>query len=153
VKPSAADCLDERLCLDPCLAKDAAEGASLDLTMERHNAAGGTATQHHVNARCRTTTKPRRSSARMASVPEMRGSSGNVSDVERGDHWPRTERQRKLFEVERSGPSQVAERLLLGLTLRGRTRLGVQRTETSLGRGPQDCCQFDGVTGGGHVHI
>ena len=45
---SAAERFDERFCLDPCLAKYPTQRPSLDLTMERHNAASGTATQHHM---------------------------------------------------------------------------------------------------------
>ena len=71
----------------------------------------------------------------MASVPETRGSSGNVGDVERGDHWPLTERQWKFLEVQRRGLGQVAQRLRLGLAFRRRSRLGVQGTEPTLGRG------------------
>jgi hypothetical protein len=84
---------------------------------------------------------------------DVRGSSGNVGDVERRDNRPLAERQRELFEVQGRRLSQFAQRLGLGLTLGSGVGLRVQPTEPTLRRGPKDCGEFHSVTGARHADI
>ena len=67
--------------------------------------------------------------------------------MERRDNWPLTERHREFLEIQSGGLGQVGQCLFLGLTLGGGACLWVQGTEPTFGRGPQDRCPFDGVTG------